>query len=875
MSLKSAMFQTGDRVQFTKEGHRNIEAGRQGIVKSLNNLWLQVLYDGDSKTKGTRRAHAKLIASHSTSDLASNSAELGDREKAVKKAKRKAKEAAEDAKNEKENQAKLAAATKERLQGQDWRHSSAPLTTPPKRKWSVNLENMKPFCGTGELVRVCSRTDAGHNRPAGVGYVMKTSGVGAATIFDVRYNSAYDNGRLHRNICIGEITVVSLGSVLQTNKRTRECAKHFSPPTPAKKAKTFATTPEQRLVDDLKASARQKRGWRRAAMRMVLGLPPLSGKKLLTARMEHAEKQQILGEARLLESHFHASGGAKSYGASAKRTRNGTFKPRGKKELVSIRRLVQHGWGKSNSYLCTLRKGMLIRNVADVLPSVREFCNELLAPPAKDKEKDRKSVITSLKEASKRFTAKNLFVLNKCRVAAESDLSAVSREEADRRKKDALNEWDDLDEGSKEMWEAKRRQHLTKQSQIKGIIVEALQTDPTMSWEKIAGETGDWCSADTIRRFVTSHGSYTTYAERILPLLNCRQKLKHCHFARRLLNNHYLGNGKYLLVHYDEKWFWALVLRANAKACTELGIEKKTFNVFHKNHIDKVMCLAITGYAYENSIENGGVGLKLGFYRCGAAKIAKKRQRQATKDANGNTRYQGPVLREAGDVYWVDTTVTGSALGTSKDPKFPLKPVFEHSVFPNLDDLVKPGGKFEGYTVIIQGDQAGPHEEDDFVRYMRLECSNRGWCFEPQSPQSPHLNNLDLAVFPAMSRRHSTESRKRNQRVLKKEEIWDCAFQVWKELPSCKIARGFLQVRRLAEKVLASKGENRFLLEKGKKGLHCGGSADFHDTADGIRRNDSKTFTAVQADPSKHAERLHVHTEKACWQTQYPFPKKV
>jgi hypothetical protein len=287
------------------------------------------------------------------------------------------------------------------------------------------------------------------------------------------------------------------------------------------------------------------------------------------------------------------------------------------------------------------------------------------------------------------------------------------------------------------------------------------------------------------------------------------------------------------------------------------------------------MCLAVTGYAYENSIENGGVGLKLGFYRCEAAKIAQRRQRQATKDANGNTRYQGPVVREKGDVYWVDTTVTGSSLGTSKDPKFPLKPVFEHSVFPNLDDLVKPGGKFEGYTVIIQGDQAGPHEEDDFVRYMRLECSNRGWCFEPQSPQSPHLNNLDLAVFPAMSRRHSTESRKRNQRVLKKEEIWDCAFQVWKELPSCKIARGFLQVRRLAEKVLASKGENRFLLEKGKKGLHCGGSADFHDTADGIRRNDSKTFTAVQADPSKHAERLHVHTEKASWQTQYPFPKKV
>ena len=222
---------------------------------------------------------------------------------------------------------------------------------------------------------------------------------------------------------------------------------------------------------------------------------------------------------------------------------------------------------------------------------------------------------------------------------------------------------------------------------------------------------------------------------------------------------------------------------------------------------------------------------------------------------------------------WVDTTVTGSALGTSKDQTFPLKPVFEHSVFPNLDDLVKPGGIFEGYTVIIQGDQAGPHEEDYFVRYMRLGCSKRGWCFEPQSPQSPHLNNLDLAVFPAMSRRLSTESRRRNQRVLKKDEIWACAFEVWKQLPSCKIARGFVQVRRLAEKVLASKGENGFLREKGKKGLHCGVSADFHDTTDGIRRKDSKTFTAVPADPKKHAQRRHVHVEKSCWQETYPFPK--
>ena len=33
--------------------------------------------------------------------------------------------------------------------------------------------------------------------------------------------------------------------------------------------------------------------------------------------------------------------------------------------------------------------------------------------------------------------------------------------------------------------------------------------------------------------------------------------------------------------------------------------------------------------------------------------------RRLTKDTNGNTTYEGPILREPGDVYRVDTTVTG------------------------------------------------------------------------------------------------------------------------------------------------------------------------------------------------------------------------
>jgi hypothetical protein len=283
-----------------------------------------------------------------------------------------------------------------------------------------------------------------------------------------------------------------------------------------------------------------------------------------------------------------------------------------------------------------------------------------------------------------------------------------------------------------------------------------------------------------------------------------------------------------------------------------------TFRAYHKNHLQKVMGVAVTGYAYENHMDNGGVGLKLGFYRCQSAKIAQRQQRASTRDADGNLKYDGEVIRRAGDVYWVDCTVTGSDPGTSSDPKFPLKKLFNEHVFPRLDQLVGPGGRFQGYTVIIQGDQAGPHEEDEFVWYMRLLCVRRGWCFEPQSPQSPHLNNLDLAVFPAMSTRHSILSRKKGLRVMNKEEVWDAAMQVWNELSSSVIARGFVQVHRLAQKVVQANGANGFLHAKGDQGLHCGIKKDFHDTEDGIKRRDNRRFIADAADASTHAVRLHV-----------------
>ena len=103
--------------------------------------------------------------------------------------------------------------------------------------------------------------------------------------------------------------------------------------------------------------------------------------------------------------------------------------------------------------------------------------------------------------------------------------------------------------------------------------------------------------------------------------------------------------------------------------------------------------------------------------------------------------------------------------------------------------------------------------------------------WEPQAPQMPHLNNLDLAVFPAMSKQHSTLLNNIMSRVATSNEIWDTVQKVWRDLPSAAIARGFILANRIAQQVIDSKGSNTFLQQKD---FHSGVRQDFQNTSTGV-----------------------------------------
>ena len=202
-----------------------------------------------------------------------------------------------------------------------------------------------------------------------------------------------------------------------------------------------------------------------------------------------------------------------------------------------------------------------------------------------------------------------------------------------------------------------------------------LRNNNSITYEKLSSKINYWCGEGTIRKWVQSRDDYSLYTERIIPLLSKKQKSLHLDCAKRIRSNWGLGGGKYLWIHSDEKWFWGLVLRMNAKSLWELP--PATIKAYHKSHISKVMGICTLGYAFVDNVENGGDAIKIDFSRCQSYKIAGRIQRVGRRDElTEKMKYDREVLRRKDDLFLVDCNVTGSNCGNVDDLKFALLDYF-------------------------------------------------------------------------------------------------------------------------------------------------------------------------------------------------------
>ena len=571
--------------------------------------------------------------------------------------------------------------------------------------------------------------------------------------------------------------LTELGKLIENVPFNLITRKEYEPPRPQPRAAAAAArgkmqcaeeveeeggglSPRGKLVEKLKGGLKKQKGWLRKKLNLSAGRKQLSP----------AEKNLFLGHHSLI-----AGGPAQERGES------GEFAA-----TFPAKHELSRAWGVSRSYMTDLKRQ---------LRGAEAFSD------AQKKKKRRISVIDDPQLAARVYTGER-----------EYSSSAQADEDAGR------TPYDELGEDDKKAWGAKARERASKQVTAREEIVRLLKKNGAYSFQMLANEL-KFCGKEAVRRWFHSFPTSEVYPERVIPLISKEQQSKHLQFARHFTNRWGLREQKILLVHYDEKWFWGLVLRRNAKACEELGVSRQDFKAYHKSHINKVMGIAAVGAAFNGSLNNGCEGVKIAFTRAQVSKIAQR-------------RVEG--VRERGALFNVDVAVTGSSLGTPDDPKFPLKDFFETVVFENISKLVDPGGRYEGYTVVIQGDNAGPHECGVFQKYVKEYCNGRGWHWEPQAPQMPHANVCDLSVFPGISKHHTRLSRNiGGLKVISEDETWDAAKGVFEEYSSEKIARGFVHCQKILEEVVKQQGRNDFLGSSGS--IHFGVRKGFEATDYGVK----------------------------------------
>ena len=307
-----------------------------------------------------------------------------------------------------------------------------------------------------------------------------------------------------------------------------------------------------------------------------------------------------------------------------------------------------------------------------------------------------------------------------------------------------------VDEQDMSYYSRLAREHDERQPFIQQEILDALiEGHSCHSYRALSKHINDWCSPWAIETWLKTHPTYQIYSKNIKPGLSEPNKVKQVTFARHVRNRWGLPPGKILWIHADEKWFHALVPRHNAKACEELGLKRQSYSAHHKSHIKKVMAHCTVGYLFDTNVENGGEGFLIGLHRCANFKVPLRDVRHSSKDpVSGKITFVGNAIKhKKGEPHLVDCNVTGMNAGTSQNPCFPLRQLWEHSLFPAIKALTAPDGPCAGAQVVFQEDNAGPHTNHEYAAWMKEAFETNGWKIELQAPQG-NFNPPNHNIFP-------------------------------------------------------------------------------------------------------------------------------
>ena len=189
----------------------------------------------------------------------------------------------------------------------------------------------------------------------------------------------------------------------------------------------------------------------------------------------------------------------------------------------------------------------------------------------------------------------------------------------------------------------------------------------------------------------------------------------------------------FVLVHMDEKWFYAVRTRSNTKVLTSIGLEPNDYYAQHRNHIGKEMYIVCTAFVLNGSdITAGGKAIPIACIRVGKKVKAKKDSYKRVYNDDGTFSYpkiDENQIRKKGDMYFKSFELTGSSEGTEKSPKISLLKEYQDKIIPALEEKVVQRFGQNGRKVIIikQEDGAGLHTDATYLSEMQREFDERGW----------------------------------------------------------------------------------------------------------------------------------------------------
>ena len=255
-----------------------------------------------------------------------------------------------------------------------------------------------------------------------------------------------------------------------------------------------------------------------------------------------------------------------------------------------------------------------------------------------------------------------------------------------------------------------------------------------------------------------------------------------------------------MLVHMDEKWFYAIVVRCNNKKIPFFGILPHIHSCGNKRLINKILVIVSTGFLpYDNDMEKGGVGVKFAPTRAGGMVKAKKDSFSRVYREDGSY-HMPPILsnrlRVKGTSYFENWEITGSNQGSEKKKKFPLLDWFRDVEIPRLEkkaqefEALNPGKKL---LIKYQFDGAGCHNDKTLHNFIHYEfVIKRGWILVLQPPNSPILNTKDAALFPMLSKDVTTQQGiQHKSHAVSTENIWKLVCKCIENMDTRKIASAY------------------------------------------------------------------------------------